>query len=69
VPTQNGEASGLAPEVLHKRLQTAGIEVPFPQRDVSVSVTDAPGEPFVGRGPSARIFRPTAVLILVAVTN
>ena len=52
-PAQRARATHQLNSAIYKRLQTEGIEIPFPQRDVSVSVTDVPGELFGGRDPPA----------------
>ena len=43
-PAQRARATHNLNRAVYKRLQTADIEIPFPKRDVSVSVTDVPGE-------------------------
>jgi small-conductance mechanosensitive channel len=45
-PAQRARATHELNSAIYKRFQTDGIEIPFPQRDVSVSVTDGPGELF-----------------------
>ncbi len=45
-PAQRARATHELNSAIYKRFQSAGIEIPFPQRDVTVSVTDVPGELF-----------------------
>jgi small-conductance mechanosensitive channel len=52
-PAQRARATHQLNSAIYKRLQTEGIEIPFPQRDVSVSVTDMPGDLFGGRDQPA----------------
>jgi len=49
-PAQRARAAHNLNCATYKRFQTEGVEIPFPQRDVSVSVTDVPGDLFGGRG-------------------
>ena len=56
-PAQRARATHELNSAIYKRLQTENIEIPFPQRDVSVSVTDVPGELFgQSSGPPAEPF-------------
>jgi len=45
-PAQRARATHKLNSAIYKRFQSDGIEIPFPQRDVSMSVTDVPGELF-----------------------
>ncbi|MBX0287847.1 mechanosensitive ion channel family protein [Halomicroarcula sp. F28] len=45
-PAQRARATHELNSAIYKRFQADGIEIPFPQRDVSMSVTDVPGELF-----------------------
>lgn len=51
-PAQRARATHHLNSAIYKRFRTAGVEIPFPQRDVSVSVTGVPGEMFGRGGPS-----------------
>ncbi|MDS0278542.1 mechanosensitive ion channel family protein [Halomicroarcula sp. S1AR25-4] len=45
-PALNARAIHNLNKAVYERFRDAGVEIPFPQRDVSVSVTDVPGELF-----------------------
>ena len=45
-PAQRARATHNLNRAIYKRFQSEGIEIPFPQRDVTMSVTDVPGELF-----------------------
>jgi len=45
-PAQRARVTHKLNSAIYKRFQSDGIEIPFPQRDVSVSVSDVPGELF-----------------------
>ena len=47
-PAQRARATHELNSGIYKRFQSDGIEIPFPQRDISVSVDDVPGELFGG---------------------
>ncbi|MBV0925248.1 mechanosensitive ion channel family protein [Halomicroarcula limicola] len=45
-PAQNARTIHNLNRAIYERFRTADIEIPFPRRDVSVSVTDVPGDLF-----------------------
>ena len=45
-PAQRARATHKLNSAIYKRFQADSIEIPFPQRDVTMSVTDVPGELF-----------------------
>jgi len=47
-PAQRARATHELNSAIYKRFQADGIEIPFPQQDVTVSVGDGPGELFDG---------------------
>ncbi len=56
-PAQRARATHELNSAIYKRFQADGIEIPFPQRDVTMSVTDVPGELFGQRSePPAEPF-------------
>jgi len=49
-PAQRARVTHKLNSAIYKRFQADGIEIPFPQRDVTMSVSDVPGELFGQRG-------------------